>query len=454
MESNKIRNGQTWFKLGIGIGAGLALLLLFTSISTYSFVSKRIVIEQTRRDIGKLVAELDRELREPGAAEPVRLVEEARTKNGIRVAWIELRDFDGRAVARSGLPASPTFSASELRDRFRTRQPAYKTRTVAAQEAVIEAMPIRLPGKTAGVIEVALRPGEADASLWPLRRNLIINSSAAVALLAALFLMALRFRSYVRGRALAQQIEIASEVQRNLLPAPGCLIGGPEVAAAYTPASDVSGDFYDVLPSAGGGYSVVLGDVSGKGVPAALLMGVIHGAVRSANWTESRRHHEEATRRLNQLLCERASRERYATMFWAYYDPRTTLLHYVNAGHFAPILLTAEGKLSRLEEGGPVLGVLPAAPYRQGTVRIKANDLLVLFTDGILEARNGNDEEFGENRVATILRANAGKSAEQIRQILLAEVSRFSGSETLDDDQTVLILRHQEAAVPALVGAA
>ncbi len=454
MENGRKRGGYRWFKFGIAAGGALALTLLVSSVSTYSFVSKRIVIEQTRRDIGKIVGELDRQMRESGKAEPARLLEEARSQNGGRVAWIELRDFDGQVIARAGTPASPTFSTGELRDRFRARQPVYKTRQQEAGEIVVEAMPIRLPGKTPGLIEIALGPREADVSLWPIRRNLIINTSAALALLAALSLMALRFRSYVRGRALEQQLEIAREVQRNLLPAPGASTGSLEVAAAYSPASDVSGDFYDVLPLEDGGYSMVLGDVSGKGVPAALLMGVIHGAVRSSDWTASKRHHEEAARRLNRLLCERASPERYATMFWAYYDPRTTLLHFINAGHYAPMLLTAEGRLTRLEEGGPVLGMLPSAHYRQGTARLRSGDLLLLFTDGILEARNGSDDEFGEDRLAEVLRANSGKPAEEIRRVLLAEVQRFTGSEALEDDQTVLILRHQEVAVPSLVGAA
>lgn len=448
MENTIIKtNGQTWFKLAIATGAGLALLLLANSISTYDFVSKRIIFEQTRRDIAKVVTGFDKAMREPGAAQPAGLMDEARNQNGGRVAWMELRDFEGHTLARAGTPASPTFSTSELRTRFQSRQPAVKTRILEAGELVVEAMPVRLPGNKPGLVEVAMQPREADDSLWPIRRSLIIQSSAAIALLAALLLIALRFRAYVRGRHLAEQIELAREVQRNLLPATSTIAGGPEVAAAYAPASDVSGDFYDVQQLPDGGYSIVLGDVSGKGLPAALLMGVIHGAVRSANWMDSRRHHEEATRRLNQLLCERAGRERFATMFWGYYDPHTTLLHYINAGHFAPMLLTAEGKLTRLEEGGPVLGVLASAPYRQGTVRIRANDLLVLFTDGILEAANEEGEEFGEDRVAAVVRANAAESPERIRLTLLESVRAFTGSQALADDQTVVILRHQHAAI-------
>jgi hypothetical protein len=128
----------------------------------------------------------------------------------------------------------------------------------------------------------------ADApGFWPLQRNLIISCSAGLALLISLLIMRLRFRQYVRGRSLEAELEVARGVQRSLLPGGSERLRNVSVAAEFLPAAEVGGDLYDVFESADGVTALVAGDVSGKGVPAALLMGVIHGAVRSSNWLEA-----------------------------------------------------------------------------------------------------------------------------------------------------------------------
>jgi sigma-B regulation protein RsbU (phosphoserine phosphatase) len=148
---------------------------------------------------------------------------------------------------------------------------------------------------------------------------------------------------------------------------------------------------------------MVMGDVSGKGVPAALLMGVIHGAVRSSLWSESSLLHESESQELNCLLCESASRERFASMFSCYHDPTACSLSYVNAGHCPPLLVRRNGgevEISSLQVGGPVLGILPEAGYEQAKVEVSAGDTLVMYSDGLVEAANSRVEEYGEGRFA------------------------------------------------------
>ncbi len=250
-----------------------------------------------------------------------------------------------------------------------------------------------------------------------------------------------------------QHLDLARSVQQNLLP-DGCpTCGDLDFAAVCDPAYQVGGDFYDIFTVEGDRVALLLGDVSGKGLPAALVMGLMHGAVRSSYWTGDGDGHEEASRRLNQLMYMRTSVERFASMFWCYYEPEQQKLSYVNAGHLAPFVATKNGdglpNLHRLEEGGPVLGVIPVADYRQGTVDFQAGDLLVLYSDGVVEAANAEDEEFGEERMGAIIQANHSRSAAEIRDEILRQVRLFLGGEQLQDDLTLLVVRAGREVEPS-----
>jgi len=187
-----------------------------------------------------------------------------------------------------------------------------------------------------------------------------------------------------------------------------------------------------------------MGDVAGKGVPAALLMGVIHGAVRSRLWAESAVSHELASQRLNRLLCERASEARYATMFWCYYDSSTHSLSYVNAGHCPPLLMRKNGgevEISRLDAGGPVIGILPQARYEQTRLEICSGDVIVMYSDGLVEAANSRGEEYGEIRLRELLTTATEKSVDDIRRAILTALAAFSGGAELQDDRTFVVVR-------------
>ncbi len=153
-----------------------------------------------------------------------------------------------------------------------------------------------------------------------------------------------------------QQLEIAQRVQRELLPSLGESFPEVRLATEYRPVGQFGGDFYNIFRVQNSSIALIMGDVSGKGVPAALLLGVIHGIVRVGWWSKSCSHHEWESGQLNRFLCERSSRDRFASMFWCSYDPIAQLLRYVDAGH-CPTLLTRKknGELGvdRLESGGP-----------------------------------------------------------------------------------------------------
>src|SRR5207302_3427201 len=315
------------------------------------------------------------------------------------------------------------------------------------------ANPAAQPGPPAPLmLEIAMPLSSVDRSIfWPIRRNLFINCTGALALLGTVVVAGLGFRSYAHGKYLEEQLEIARQVQSELLPPLTEKYVGVQLATEYTPSEEVGGDFYDVFRLKDG-IALVTGDVSGKGVPAALLMGVIHGAVRSSLWSESPSSHESEAQQLNRLLCERSSGERYASMFWCYYDPVAHSLSYVNAGHCPPLLTRKSGggrselETTRLHVGGPVLGVLYDARYDQATVEISPGDILVMYSDGLVEATNSRGEEYGEGRLRELLATISEKSADGIRRAILASLAAFSGAAELRDDLTIVVVQFISAA--------
>jgi hypothetical protein len=446
-------------------GAVLALLLLANSIRDYLFVSRLLTVQQVRQELSHYMVDLEQKLRRsptPGPS-PLEQLADAMDSAPDKPLWIEIRRPDGSVLARRGSAGARLFSNDEESAHFRNRDALYRIVPASVGEAVVEAFPfyssglaVLPPPTTSGsrastlrrslvVVEIAAPLVVRDAAvIWPIRRNLFINCSGALALLATVVIAGLGFRSYARGRRLELQVEIARQVQSELLPS-RTEAGEPvRLATVYRPAEQVSGDFYDVFRAGDARIAIVMGDVSGKGVPAALVMGVIHGAVRSSAWSESTSAHERESGRLNLLLCEKASLSRYASMFWCYYEPLTRRLHYVNAGHHPPLLVRERGQgieIARLDTGGPVLGLLPAARYEQARCDVRPGDVLVLYSDGLIEATGPAGEEYGESRLRELLATADAGSPDDIRDAILASASAFLDAAPPRDDLTLVVAK-------------
>lgn len=459
---------HTWFRLGIVVGVGIAVLLLVNSWSDYVFRSRRVAVDWLRRQIAQQVTTLDRGFQ--AADGHTRLGLNALLDASLRrseggLAWIQIRDIRGTVLAHPGGDPDLEFPPESIKAGFEDRHPLFKISTAGGPPMVVAAFPIRLPavlspvvfqrtvagsrskperGHATGVIEAA-SPVKDTPTIWSLNRDLIINAAGVLALLASLGGMGL---SYVNGKRVELQLEIAREVQLDMLPSAQPAAEQFELAADWRTAELVGGDFFDVFGVSRSGCAFVIGDVSGKDIPAALLTGVLHGAVRSSTWTHSAADHEEASLCINRLLYERASRERFASMFWSYFDEETQLLHYVNAGHCPPLLFrSGTSEPVRLTKGGPVLGLLPGAQYEQGVERLEPGDLVVLYSDGVVETANAEGDEFGEGRlVEATERAIRGTSL-QIRDSILGYLDGFSAKCRLVDDQTLLVVRFQGAGV-------
>jgi sigma-B regulation protein RsbU (phosphoserine phosphatase) len=252
---------------------------------------------------------------------------------------------------------------------------------------------------------------------------------------------------------LQSEVEIASEVQNQLFPRAAPVMQTIELVGICHPARTVSGDYYDYLRLPDGNLAVAIGDVAGKGISAALLMASIQSIIRTqlaaglplaaaAANGHAGAHFSTSTivAQLNRQLYASTAPEKYATFFFGAYDERSRILTYTNAGHLPPLLLRA-GEATLLEVTGTVVGLFPAMRYEEQTVELRANDLLIAYTDGITEPENAYGEEFGSERlVETALRYQNSEPKEMVAKIMEA-VTHWSTAPELPDDMTVVIAR-------------
>lgn len=266
------------------------------------------------------------------------------------------------------------------------------------------------------------------------------NRDPAVVLVAAalLLLLALELADRV---TMKRDLEIAREIQQWLVPAAPPVVDGMDIAFATRPANTVSGDYYDAFrrDQGNGRLMCVVADVAGKSIPAALLMATIQASLRTLASTPLSL--AEVVLGLNRYACANSlSGARFTTAFVAELDPSSRTLTYINAGHNAPILRRGSGGIERLDAGGVPLGVLAAARYQQGEVQLQPSDLLVVFTDGVAEAENERQEEFGENRLLDAIRQIQPQTAAHALKAVISSVDAFVGATRQHDDITALII--------------
>lgn len=248
---------------------------------------------------------------------------------------------------------------------------------------------------------------------------------------------------------LQADLEIASEVQRALYPRAVPHLESLTLRALCHPARTVSGDFYDYQPLVPGKVALLLGDVAGKGISAALLMASIQSSFRtlirecidyakaSPNYCWSTAH---LVARLNEQVYATTSPEKYATLFLAIYDDTTGLLEYTNAGHLPPILLRRD-RIEHLSVDGTVVGAFPKVPYGESRLQLEKDDLLIAFTDGVSEPENAYGEMFGEERLVDLVRQKFDRGDDEIMQSVADSVQQWTGTAEMQDDLTLLIAR-------------
>jgi sigma-B regulation protein RsbU (phosphoserine phosphatase) len=240
-------------------------------------------------------------------------------------------------------------------------------------------------------------------------------------------------------RRVARDMEIAREVQARLFPQFLPLLKTLQYIGACIQARVVGGDYYDFLDLGAGRLGIVLADIAGKGIAAALLMANLQANLRSRFMVALEDPHQ-LLQSVNQLFVENTPEDSYATLFYADYDDANHCLRYANCGHNPPLLLRANGNIERLEPTATVLGLFREWNCEVKKVAIGAGDLLVIYTDGVTEALNQAGEEFGEARLRTILRTQAQRPVNELLSVILDEVQKFSGTSQADD-LTLVIAR-------------
>lgn len=247
-------------------------------------------------------------------------------------------------------------------------------------------------------------------------------------------------------RVVERELEIASEVQKRLLPEQPPESDGLDLAFVYRGAQQLSGDYYDFIPLGAERIAIAVGDVSGKGLPGALLMASTESLVRT-NLAMREGKLGRFASELNARLFEQTAAERYVTLFFAIVDTSRLKLYYVNAGHNPPLffrkwtLATDSSAPEVLDQGGPPLGLFSATQYLSGQTTLQEGDILVLYTDGVLDASNAEQQQFGEERLREAVCASLSRSSTEICQNVMDRLDAFTSGTPQWDDITLAVIK-------------
>lgn len=297
---------------------------------------------------------------------------------------------------------------------------------------------LRSSDEPSGLVALGPRPGNLQYESSDLEFGSGLVAQAAVA-----FENSWYFRDAVERRRMEQELELAANIQETLFPAHLPQLERCAIAARNRPARECGGDYYDVLPIGDSALNArhlfCVADVSGKGLPASLLMSNMQATLRAllgrmASLTELAAH-------TNELLYATTPSNKYVTAILADLDPQTGQLRYVNAGHTDCLLLRASGDAVWLKATGTPLGLLSGMPYEEESLQLESGDLLALFSDGVTEAHDVNDDEYGEQRLADFLRPIAQEPVDGLVDRVFTELDRFAGKAPQYDDITLLIIQ-------------
>ena len=270
-----------------------------------------------------------------------------------------------------------------------------------------------------------------------------------VSLLIAFALVNLLVLLEVADRlSLKNDLEIAREIQKAMLPPGRFRAPGVDVVGLSRPANTVGGDFYEILPLGDGRLVTAVGDVAGKGSPAALLMALLLAMMRTL--ADERLEPAALMARLNIQVCRQAPGSRFITVFYSVFDTSTGELTYVNAGHTPPLVLRGDGTVDRLQDGGMALGMFEGSEYQTGRACLKPDDLLAIYSDGITEAENPAGLPFDERGLQDVLHSERRNNMAAIGAAVVRAVEVHTADVRFADDLTLLLLRR--STVPAVAG--
>jgi len=242
-----------------------------------------------------------------------------------------------------------------------------------------------------------------------------------------------------RLQQMEEDLRTARNIQRSLLPKQNPTLPNADIAGLNLQAREVGGDYYDFIRIDRDRLGIVIADVSGKGMPAALLMANVQATLRAQ--TSQDLSPKECIIRSNSLLCRSVERGQFVSLFYGILDIKAKGLTYANAGHCYPLIFNPKGEFKELEKGGLILGVSHDYPYREERIALHSGELLLLYTDGITEAFNERDEQFEEERLVKVVQENLSLDAEEISQQIVNRVIAFQEDVPQSDDLTLVVMK-------------
>jgi len=262
----------------------------------------------------------------------------------------------------------------------------------------------------------------------------VLSDQAAIALENARL-----YQETLEKQRMEEELKVARDIQQNLLPKDTFHDPDFELSGFNLPSKEVGGDYYDYITLENGTIGIAIGDISGKGIPAAILMSNLQAALRvsARGFSSSRR----VMAQVNRQIVETTSPEKFATFFYGVYHPKRGWFEYTNAGHNFPVVRHKNGDLTLLKKGGLVIGVKKDFEYHSEKLRLKSGDTMLFYTDGVTEAMNSSGEEFGEDRLFTALLNEKTVSPKELIEGILTHVSAFTGGCMQNDDLTMVVLQ-------------
>ena len=303
----------------------------------------------------------------------------------------------------------------------------------AKQEGIVSMLSVglRYKGKAIGVLRVYTAQ-EQTFSQFQIELMKAVAAQAAAAIENARLL-----QESLPAQALERQVQMAAQVQQRMVPGTPPTVEGSDLAAVYVPCFELGGDLYDFIELPYDNLGLVIADVSGKGVPASLTMAAVRAALRAQ--VDNVYYLNEAVRRINLMLCRDSRPGEFVTLFYGVLDRRNRRLTYCNAGH-PPGLILRGGQIIELNSDNLVLGIDPDEKYVQSLIDLRSGDMLLLYTDGLTDAMNFQNERFGRQRVVEAFK-QGGASAEAVAQAILWSLRRFAGLAKRIDDITMIVAK-------------
>jgi sigma-B regulation protein RsbU (phosphoserine phosphatase) len=290
---------------------------------------------------------------------------------------------------------------------------------------------MRYKGKPIGVLRVYTEKPQAFS---PLKIDLL---KAVAAQAAAAIENARLLDETLQSAALEKQVQMAAEVQQRMIPQTPPKLPGIDLASVYVPCFELGGDFFDFIPLPDDNLGLTVADVSGKGIPASLIMASVRAFLRAQ--VDNVYYLYEAVRRINLMLCRDTKMGEFVTLFYGVLDSRNLRFTFCNAGH-VPAMLLRDGKVTELFGDNMVLGVSPDEVFKQSLIEVRRGDFLLLYTDGLSDAMNYDQERFGRQRIIDAF-TQGGPTADAVTQNILWQLRKFVGMVKRTDDVTMIVVR-------------